>query len=603
MMKRVLLLIILCLPAHLVFASSQVAVLSYHDVTDDQPIIHHVGITTDMLIQHFDWLHGNGYNPISMQQWVDASEGGEPLPENAVLLTFDDGYASFYTRVLPLLKAYNYPAVLALVGAFVSPSLDSFSVYGGEKIPRREFMTWAQLTEVRDSGLVEIASHTYDMHKGALANKEGNVQPEAFVHLYLKAEQRYETDAEYRQRVATDLKQNNQFLKDKLGITPRVLVWPYGSYTGEGVDIAKTLGMPITLTLDSGMAKLNELARIPRLLVDHDWDINVLAAELRDYKKKPEPVRAVHVDLDYVWDPDPAQQEVNLGLLLDRIKDFNITTVYLQAYSDMDGDSVADALYYPNRHLPMKADLFNRVSWQLSTRAGVEVFAWLPVLAFETKDKSLGVEVFNHDSGEITIADSLFRLSPWKIKARNRVIGIYEDLSRQARVAGILFSDDAMLGDSEDASDEAELANAMKKYQSKFKMARNLFARPVLEPHSKAWFAQSLPSFLPAYDQVALMAMPYLEHAENNEQWMQALFDKVKAQPHGIEKVVFEFQTVDWERPGRPDISSSETANSMRQLQIGGAINFAYYPDDFIRNHPNKKVIHPAFSLEWYPFK
>ena len=32
-----------------------------------------------------------------------------PLPDKAILITFDDGYKSLYTRVFPLLKVYRYP--------------------------------------------------------------------------------------------------------------------------------------------------------------------------------------------------------------------------------------------------------------------------------------------------------------------------------------------------------------------------------------------------------------------------------------------------------------------------------------------------------------
>ena len=35
------------------------------------------------------------------------------LPPKAVLLTFDDGYKDFYTRVIPLLRSFHWPAVLA----------------------------------------------------------------------------------------------------------------------------------------------------------------------------------------------------------------------------------------------------------------------------------------------------------------------------------------------------------------------------------------------------------------------------------------------------------------------------------------------------------
>ena len=642
-MKSITLLLVLILLAPVSHATKQVAVLCYHEVTDNTALISRAGITTDMFIQHLDWLHGNGYQPISIQQWVDASEGGKPLPEKAVLLTFDDGYASFYTRVLPLLKAYNYPSVLALVGEFLQAPLDGFSVYGGEQIPRREFLSWSQLEEIRDSGMVEIASHSFDMHKGALANIQGNIQPEASIHLYLDTEQRYETDQEHRLRISADLKKNSALLQEKLGINPRVMVWPYGSYTGEGLKISKQAGMPITLTLDPKMAGLTPLNQVPRLLVAHDWTTRVLAAEIRSYKKKPQPVRAVHVDLDYVWDPDPIQQEINLGMLLDRIKDLNITTVYLQAYSDIDGDSVADALYFPNKQLPMRSDLFNRTAWQLRTRANVEVFAWLPVLAFDVDNEELGVKAVNPANGEVSVAKTLFRLSPWKAEARQIIFEIYAALTRQAKISGILFSDDAMLADTEDASDEAiaafnkvsginanitqilenpewarawadykteylidfthELVSTLEKYQVKLKTARNIFARPVLDPQSEAWFAQSLPAFIQAYDQVALMAMPYLEQATDKNAWMIRLFERVKAQKNGLKKVIFELQAVDWNQPGRPDIPSREIAKTMRQLQLLGALNFAYYPDDFIRNHPDQVIIHPAFSLEWYPFR
>ena len=90
-----------------------------------------------------------------------------------------------------------------------------------------------------------------------------------------------------------------------------------------------------------------------------------------------DPLRVVQVDMDYIFDKDPAQQKRNLDRLLDRIKDMKINTVFLQAFADPDGNGTADALYFPNRYLPVRADLFNRVAWQLKTRAGVKVYAWL----------------------------------------------------------------------------------------------------------------------------------------------------------------------------------------------------------------------------------
>ena len=44
-------------------------------------------------------LRDNGYNPISVQQILDAHDGKIVLPEKAVLLTFDDGWQFLYPRL------------------------------------------------------------------------------------------------------------------------------------------------------------------------------------------------------------------------------------------------------------------------------------------------------------------------------------------------------------------------------------------------------------------------------------------------------------------------------------------------------------------------
>jgi biofilm PGA synthesis lipoprotein PgaB len=50
-----------------------------------------------------------GYSVVSVQDLFDAAAGKKELPEKPILLTFDDGYLSFYTKVYPLLKKYHYP--------------------------------------------------------------------------------------------------------------------------------------------------------------------------------------------------------------------------------------------------------------------------------------------------------------------------------------------------------------------------------------------------------------------------------------------------------------------------------------------------------------
>jgi len=82
--------------------------------------------------------------------------------------------------------------------------------------------------------------------------------------------------------------------------------------------------------------------------------------------------------------------------------------------------------------------------------------------------------------------------------------------------------------------------------------------------------------------------------------------DAIAARPGALEKTVFEVQARDWRKhvphPGAGLIDSKIIAGWMQRLQLRGARNFGYYPDDFRNDHPRLKEIRPAMSITWYPF-
>jgi biofilm PGA synthesis lipoprotein PgaB len=352
--------------------------------------------------------------------------------------------------------------------------------------------------------------------------------------------------------------------------------------------------------------------------------------------------RVVHVDLDYVYDKDTQKQEANLSTLIDRIVKLRPTTVYLQAYADPKGDGTVESVYFPNRHMPMRADLFSRAAWQLRSRAGVRVYAWMPVMAFKLPaENPAAAHVVQTMPGAPKKASEMryHRLSPFDPLARKMINDIYEDLGKHAFFTGVLFHDDATLSDYEDASPQAlryyheqwnlpdsleairadpsaferwskektrflnqftvDLANTLRRYQPALLTARNLYAEPVLNPESEAWYAQSLPSFLEIYDFTAVMAMPYMERADEPTQWLARLIGQVAAIPDALPKTVFELQSRDW-RTGEP-VPTKTLAAQLRQLRVAGARNFGYYPDDFHNNEPDLATIMPEMSTRTAP--
>ncbi|MCU6277998.1 poly-beta-1,6-N-acetyl-D-glucosamine N-deacetylase PgaB [Enterobacter quasiroggenkampii] len=596
---------------------NQFLVLAYHDVEDDAADQRYLSVRTSALNEQISWLLHNGYHVISVQDILDAHDGKKTLPPKAVLLSFDDGYSSFYTRVWPLLQAWNVPALWAPVGSWVDTPENQKVNFGGLMTPRGRFATWDMVRELSRSPLIEIGSHTWASHYGIPANPQGSREPAIANRFYDKATGRYETDRQFNQRIGDDVRKVTDKITQVTGKAPRAWVWPYGAANGTSLAIARQQGYQLAFTLEDGLGNVQELGNIPRLLIAGNPSLKAFASTVSQVQER-EPVRVMHVDLDYVYDPDPAQQTQNINRLIQRVYDMKISHVFLQAFADPQGDGRIKALYFPNRQLPVRADLFNFVSWQLQTRAGVKVFAWMPVLSFDLNPALPRLQCRDRSSGQLREAtDPYIRLSPWDPQVRQQVTDIYEDLARYASFNGILFHDDAVLTDVDDGPQSTTrqksqlligfthaLSLAVKHIRGpQIKTARNMFALPILQPESEAWFAQNLDDFLAEYDWTVPMAMPLMESvpADESDAWLARLVKAVATRPGALDKTIFELQARDWDRKPQRAVSDSQLAQWMRVLQLNGVKNFGYYPDDFINNQPDISHIRPVFSSYWYP--
>jgi len=624
-------------------APARLTILSYHDIAD--PGTAHApgqAVSPTAFVRQLDWLRNNGYRFVGVDDILADRSGVRPLPDKAVLLTFDDGYRSMYTQAFPVLKLFKAPAVLGLVGRWMEPA-GGMVAYDGHPIPRGELLSWEEVRAMTASGLVEVASHSYGLHEGIPGNPQGNLQPAAPTRAWLPAVRRYETEAEYGRRVLADLKRNVVLLQQKAGRAPRVMVWPYGRHNARLRELAKQVGLTVGLTLDDGPnTSETPLWGLRRILMEPTMTLQGLRAAIESRATAPvdggRPGKIMHVDLDYIYDADPAMQEDNLGRLLERIVAMGANTVYLQAYADPDADGAADAVYFPNRHLPMRADLFNRVAWQITTRTPVKrVYAWMPLLAWQLPKGHAAaadrVETLAHAQDATHLNMGYPRLSPFSPRARQVIREIYEDLARTSTFQGLLFHDDATLSDYEDAgpwgretyrswglpasvdairsSDDQmgrwtilkinaldafamELAEAVRLQHPGLLTARNLYAQVALNPRAEVWYAQALENSLATYDFTAIMAMPYMEQAKDPKAFFDGILERLKAYPGALDKVVMELQATDW-KGGRP-LSSQELAATIRALYDQGVRHIAYYPDDLFKNHPDAGVLRPVFA-------
>jgi peptidoglycan/xylan/chitin deacetylase (PgdA/CDA1 family) len=355
-------------------------ILCYHDIYIDATSADSadsLSVSVSELVKHFSWLRDNGYHVASVSELVASRNGGAPLPPRSVLLSFDDGYVSFHTHVLPLLKLFNYPATLAIVGGWIEAPANSNIEYESDRIDPARFMSWSQIRDAANSGLVEIASHTFNLHHGELANPQGNSQPAVTTRAFDRNNRQYETDPAYQARIESDLRRGVEIIRERTGTQPRIIVWPYGAYNATSSAIAKKLGMPIGFTLDNEMnTTTTNLAALNRVLVPKSNTLVDLVVDLQPRQANSE--RIITIDVSTLFSATPETFDRNLSRWLDRLLAIKPRAVILAAAEPPRQTGTPPGAWFANSVMPVNADVLNRAAWQIRTRTGAKVFVQLP---------------------------------------------------------------------------------------------------------------------------------------------------------------------------------------------------------------------------------
>lgn len=612
--------------------SNKVLVLCYHDIPEEVKN-DKFAVDQKTFVMTVEYLKSQGFNFINFDTLINFCEKKINLPDKAVLLTFDDAYKSFYEFVAPVLEKYEIPCILSVVSKWIDEKPESMKQY--------TLMNWEQLKEISQSKLIEIASHSHDLHNGILYNESGNEAPSLVSRYYFPETKTYESENSFLKRIRMDFSMARQILKEKLNISPRILCWPYGRYSHLVLEEAEKSGFPYTLILNDEIFSSLNLKEVDRIIIINNPDLDTFIERIRNDFRHPEFLRAIQVDLDYLFSEDTLVFEKNLGKLLDRIKEMKISHVFLQAFSDIKGNGNIESLYFPNRILPVKKDIFNRTVHQLKTRADVNVFAWMPVYSFVlNSDNYEELLVQEYKNGISTPSKSWYkRLSPFSIEARKKIKMIFEDLAVYSWIDGILFQDDAYLNDYEDFNPQAiqhykkllnkeyfnldelnseekqkwtelktetinefikDLISTVSYYRPETGFARTFYSKIITDPESQTWFSQNFEKSIPLYDYLVIMTYPLMEKVKKPGLWLKQIVDSVKKYPGAIDKTVFKIQTFDWEKKS---FVSNRTINEwLCNLVSNGAKHIAYYPDYYIENHPDLEKIKYIMSLDDFPY-
>jgi peptidoglycan/xylan/chitin deacetylase (PgdA/CDA1 family) len=100
--------------------ATRVSVLMYHRVGEARNDWEaRYAISPANFAAHMQALTRTGYRAVGIDALVDWLEGGAPLPEGAILITFDDGFRGVRDLALPVLEGLGWPFTVFLVSDLI----------------------------------------------------------------------------------------------------------------------------------------------------------------------------------------------------------------------------------------------------------------------------------------------------------------------------------------------------------------------------------------------------------------------------------------------------------------------------------------------------
>lgn len=205
-------------------------IVMYHHVTENESKAGKYTVLTREFENDLKLIKSKGYTTVTVRELIDFVKHGKTLPDKPIMLTFDDGFESFYALAFPLLKRYNQKAVVSVIGSVT----ERYSAINDHNINYSN-MNFNEITELDKSGLVEFQNHSYDMHKNSAGKRKG------------MSKQKNESNAEYSKALEADLMAAQRALWDNCRIKPTAVAYPYGAYSKQTLAIVKNCGFECTM--------------------------------------------------------------------------------------------------------------------------------------------------------------------------------------------------------------------------------------------------------------------------------------------------------------------------------------------------------------------
>ena len=210
----------------------ELRIVMYHQLTKNPKKSGKYVLTLEQFEKDLQFLKSKGYKSVTVKQLLDYSQGVGDIPEKAIMITFDDGNETLYEYAVPLLQKYGFTAVGFVVGALA----DYYTEIDDHNL-NYSYLNWAQIKEMSDGDIIEIQSHSFDLHKNT-GNRSGIKK------------KKDETIDNYREFLYSDVSKMKTAMINNTGKEPVAFAFPFGSFSRESTPILKECGFKMTLTCE-----------------------------------------------------------------------------------------------------------------------------------------------------------------------------------------------------------------------------------------------------------------------------------------------------------------------------------------------------------------
>ncbi|MBI2618398.1 polysaccharide deacetylase family protein [Candidatus Kaiserbacteria bacterium] len=210
-------------------------ILLYHDIGDSDL---YLTVSLEQFEAQMRFLSKKRYTIISLKRLGEILSRGEVIPPKTIILTFDDGYVSHLSVVLPTLERYGFHGTFFVATDYVGKEIDN-SEYKPQTV-----LDWNNIQILERSLSADVEPHSRSHREFPTLSEE---------------------------EVEKEVNESRAELERRLKKTCATFAYPRGAYTAVSAAVVRRLGFIAGVSVTEGLVSSDsDRYTLPRNTINRD---------------------------------------------------------------------------------------------------------------------------------------------------------------------------------------------------------------------------------------------------------------------------------------------------------------------------------------------